>query len=97
MWSRRGIAAPMRNPIIRDYQSLIAEIVAERKRQGLTQIDMDTVAFIADGYTAKLEAGYKCLGPISLAAVLGALNVALVLVKLDEHGRPLVDGGELAA
>ena len=81
----------MRNPIIRDYQSLIAEIVAERKRQGLTQIDMDAVAFIADGYTAKLEAGYKHFGPISLAAVLGALNVALVLVKLDEHGRPLVE------
>jgi hypothetical protein len=81
----------MRNPIIRDYQSLLAEIVAERKRQGLSQIDMDGAAFIADGYTAKLEVGYKHFGPISLAAVLGALNVALVLVRLDEHGRPLVD------
>ncbi|MCM5558494.1 hypothetical protein [Pleomorphomonas sp. JP5] len=87
----------MRNPIIRDYNSLLAELVAERKRQGLSQIDMDTVAFIADGYTAKLEAGYKCFGPISLAAVLGALNVALVLVKLDEHGRPLIEGEEVAA
>lgn len=87
----------MRNPIIRDYDTLLAELVAERKRQGMSQLDMDAEAFIADGYTAKLEAGYKCFGPISLAAVLGALNVALVLVKLDEHGRPLLEEEGVAA
>jgi hypothetical protein len=68
---------------ITDYAGLRAAFAERRKALGLTQHDVDYLAFIADGATAKLECGTRRFGDISLAAILAALGVALVLVPVE--------------
>jgi hypothetical protein len=71
-------------PLITDYRGLRAAIAARRKELGLTQNDLDYLAYLADGHVGKLECGTKRYGDISLTATLAALRVALLLVPVED-------------
>ncbi len=80
----------MRQQIITDYPSLTAALATERKARGYSQLAFDDHVGLAEGHTAKIEAGYRSLGPMTLPMVLLALGCVLVLapVKSIVHHRP---------
>ncbi len=63
--------------IVTDLYGL-GRLLAERRRElGLSQIDLDTATGWPDGYTGKIEAGWRSFGQMSLPLALGALGVSL--------------------
>jgi hypothetical protein len=66
---------------IRDYPELIRAIDARRIQLGLTMLEMDDLTGMADGWSSKVLAGIKNLGPTSLTCFLEALKVDLVLIE----------------
>jgi hypothetical protein len=82
-WSMCNVAEMPSAPLITTYQDLRAALAARRKELKLSQIDLDGVALLAGGHVGKIECGSKRLGDISLAAILGALGAALILVPAD--------------
>jgi hypothetical protein len=67
--------------LIRNLPDLMDEIRARRDELDLTHECIDEVGGLSSGYCSKLMCEMKGLGPMSFAAVLGALGVALVLVE----------------
>lgn len=63
-----------------DYDGLIAAIKHRRRALGLSQLALDDVTELPDGYTGKLEAKIKSLGPKSLPKVLDALGLDMALI-----------------
>lgn len=66
--------------LISDYDGLIAAIVHRRHALGLSQLAVDQIAGLADGYTGKVEANVRRLGMMSLGLILQALGLKLAPV-----------------
>jgi transcriptional regulator with XRE-family HTH domain len=70
------------------YATSPAEIVAllEQRRYalGVSQLDLDAIAGLADGHTSKIACGTKAIGRISLPNLLAALGLRLAVVEDDE-------------
>jgi hypothetical protein len=64
----------------RSASDLILHLKQYRKATGTSSRDLDDIAGIAPGYTSKVEAGMKGLGPRFLDAVLEALDLEIKLV-----------------
>ncbi|SDQ99320.1 hypothetical protein SAMN05519103_00335 [Rhizobiales bacterium GAS113] len=62
------------------YDQLCEILIARRKQLGLSQMAVDHIAGLQDGYTAKIEVFHKKMGRLSLTLLLGALGVDLALV-----------------
>jgi hypothetical protein len=63
----------------------IAGLLDARKRElGLSNLALDDIAGIQQGYSSKVFAGVKGLGSMSLPALLGALGVRLAVVADDD-------------
>ncbi len=75
-------------PAIRDYDDLRAAIAARRRELGLSQLETDHRAGTHDGYVGKIECGDRCLGDMSLQAILGALGIELVVRTYDPGAKP---------
>jgi transcriptional regulator with XRE-family HTH domain len=71
--------------LITDIRSLRAALAARRRKLGLTQLDLDALAFLTDSHTSRLECGTKNYGDVSLAATLAALGAVLVLVPVEDE------------
>jgi hypothetical protein len=70
------------------YVGSIPELVpllAERRYAlGITSLDLDAAAGLADGHVSKIECGLKRLGHISLPTLLAQPWLKLALVESDE-------------
>lgn len=67
------------------YPALRKVLAARRRELGLTQLMVDDIAGVQQGYTGKIEAGVKCLGDMSFNAILGALGLKAVLLSPPSH------------
>ncbi len=78
---------------ISDYASLRRALDARRRELGLTMVELDAVAGLAERYVPKLlgPGEVKRLGECSLSALLGALGGRLVATR---YGEALELGGE---
>lgn len=63
--------------VVREMDDLTRLLAMRRYELGLSQTDFDTAAGWADGYSAKVEAGYRTYGKASLPIALQALGVRL--------------------
>lgn len=63
--------------VVREMDDLTRLLAMRRYELGLSQTDFDTAAGWADGYAAKVEAGYRTYGKTSLPIALQALGVRL--------------------
>lgn len=70
--------------VVRTYEDLVEALKTYRHEQGLSQMELDNIAGFQDGYTAKLEVGYKeggrGVGAMSLPTWLDSLGVRLLVV-----------------
>ena len=64
---------------IRSYAALVGALVARRDSLGIAQETVDAVAGFSDRYTAKIEAGTKRAGKVTLGLLLGALGLKLTV------------------
>lgn len=77
------------------FDVLVGELRARRIRLGLSQLAVDALAGLPDGYTAKCEAmltnpaakNARGIGRESLPLLLGALGVQLTLDASGKEGR----------
>lgn len=65
--------------VIQSYDELRQAVASRRKALGLTQLDLDQITGLPDGYQGKIECGVRSFGPLSLGLVLQAMGVELVL------------------
>jgi hypothetical protein len=65
---------------VRSYGQLREAINARRKQLGLTMLELDEKSGCQSGYSAKLICGDKNFGPMSMDAILGALQMDIVLI-----------------
>lgn len=72
---------------IATYPELRDALRARRQELGLTQLELDYLSGVQDGWTGKAECSAKRWGQMSLACALGALGLRVVLVE-DESGIP---------
>lgn len=71
--------------VIETPSDLRAACKARRAELRLTHLDVDEIAGLHTGYYGRLELGKKGFGEMSLAAVLGALGLELVVVPKGTH------------
>ncbi len=65
--------------------SELATLLAERRYAlGITGLDLDAAAGLADGHVSKLECGIKRLGHVTLPTLLASLGLKLAVVESDE-------------
>lgn len=77
MTSRPAPPTEVAPTLITDPHGL-ARLISERRSElGLSQSDLDDAAGWPDGYTAKLEGGYRCFGQMSLAVGLQTRGVGM--------------------
>ena len=69
------------------YPELRDALRERRLELGLTQLELDYLSGVQDGWTGKAECSAKRWGQMSLACALGALGLRIVLVE-DEGGVP---------
>jgi len=69
--------------VIRTYEELRAALKRRKNDLGLANLEIDDIAGLQSGYTAKLLCGMKRPGDMSLPALLGALKCELVLMQTD--------------
>jgi hypothetical protein len=67
-------------PGIKSMADLAAALNRVRIRQGMTLLELDHLAALQNGYSAKIVCGLKSLGPLSLSGMLMALNCELRVV-----------------
>jgi hypothetical protein len=65
---------------ITTLEELVKVCKTRRHSLGLSQLLVDEISGMQDGYTAKLEAGMKGLGKITLPLLLGALKIELAIM-----------------
>ncbi len=68
-------------------REVVALLAQRRYALGLTQAETDYLAGTSDRYLAKVEAGMKGLGDMSLSSILGVLGLRLAVIE-DEAGIP---------
>ena len=65
-----------------DTLAMIRDAAKQRRRElGIPLLELDDISGVQSGYAAKLEAGIKNLGYISLPCILGALGLELLVVE----------------
>lgn len=72
---------------IRTLEELIAAFRSRREELHLTQMALDDIAGLQDGYCGKIEAGPirgRSFGEVSLPLILDALGVRIILVPRDK-------------
>lgn len=69
-----------RHGFISDYEAVIRSIVARRKALGLSQLAVDQMSGLPDGYQGKIECGLRSPSLQTLSTVLQALGLGMVLV-----------------
>lgn len=69
------------------YPELRDALRERRLELGLTQLELDYLSGVQDGWTGKAECSAKRWGQMSLACALGPLGLRIVLVE-DEGGVP---------
>jgi hypothetical protein len=69
---------------VNTYPDLLRQLDRRRRELGLRMEDVDAKSGCQDGYSAKLFVGIRRFGPMSLNAVLGALECDLVVVPKAE-------------
>jgi hypothetical protein len=62
------------------YPDLLRQLDRRRQELNMRMEDVDAKAGVADRYSAKLFVGIRHFGPMSLNAILGALQCDLVVV-----------------
>lgn len=75
--SRPTPPTDIRPTIVVDLYDLARLLALRRHEIGFSQLELDDAAGLADGHTAKIEAGYRGLGQVTLPLLLGALGVDL--------------------
>jgi hypothetical protein len=65
--------------VVRDYRRLMEVLNARRKKLNMPMLAVDDASSLQTGYSAKLFAGIRNLGPLSLGMLLAALDVELVV------------------
>jgi hypothetical protein len=65
-------------------QEIAGLLDLQRRRLGLTNLCLDDLSGVQQGYTGKLFAGVKRLGEMSLPALLGAVGCKIVVVADDD-------------
>jgi hypothetical protein len=73
---------------ITNYPQLRKAIAGRRRALGLSQEAANDLAGLAGGHINKIECGLKCFGDVSLARVLGAFGLAIVLVPAVASIKP---------
>ena len=68
--------------LIKSYADLRDGLRARRKELRLPHLVLDDLAGLCSGYAGKIECGSRRLGPMSLAMLLAALDVELVVRPL---------------
>ncbi len=68
-----------------DYRQLHRVIAERRMELGLSSLEVDELAGIAQGLTSKVECGDKKLGPLTLEYLLETLGLRLALVRVAPH------------
>ncbi|MEJ0093895.1 MAG: hypothetical protein WDN46_20900 [Methylocella sp.] len=67
--------------IVDSYRGIVCAIRDRRKELGLVSLEIEEIAGLQQGYLAKIEAGMKGLGPLSLDSLLPALGLKFQVVK----------------
>ena len=78
-----GPAEPDPSELVRDYNGLIAGFRARADFLNVSRLSIDDASGLSRGLSSKLLSmpPMRCLGPISLGAILGTLGLAIVLVE----------------
>ncbi|NBS35061.1 MAG: hypothetical protein EBS82_04335 [Methylocystaceae bacterium] len=73
--------------IVSTPEQLRKALALRRHELGLKQLELDEMSGCQSGYTGKIEAGIKNLGPVSMPAILEALGLEMVLMRSTRaHG-----------
>ncbi|MBB4378228.1 hypothetical protein [Bradyrhizobium sp. SBR1B] len=67
--------------MIRNMPELVEALRARRDELNISHETIDAISGVQPGYTSKILAGIKNLGPMSFGALLGALGLAVVVVE----------------
>lgn len=73
-------------PSTTTFEGLVAILRSERQRQGISQIELDAIAGLANGHVGKIECQLtapgkgKGLGKITMPLLLGALGLQLAVM-----------------
>ncbi len=70
--------------VVKDLSGLVSAMASERRRMGYSQLEFDDRVGLTGGHTAKIEAGYRGLGSISLPNMLDALGLVIVLMPAGD-------------
>lgn len=77
--------------IVREYADLISAFDRQRRRRGMTTLDLDDRAGFYEGYTAHIFSWQsktgKGLGPVSYPLILEALGLALAVLEIEPRQR----------
>ena len=65
--------------VVRDYRRLLEALNARRQKLAMPMLAVDDASSLQTGYSAKLFAGVRNLGPLSLGMLLAALDLELVV------------------
>jgi hypothetical protein len=70
--------------VVKDLSGLVSAMASERRRLGFSQLAVDDRVGLTCGHTAKIEAGHRGLGSISLPNMLDALGLVIVLMPAGD-------------
>jgi hypothetical protein len=70
--------------VITDYDSLISTLRARADGLGISLRSLDEAAGLHESYSAKILAGHRGLGRVSMGPMLGALGLRLLAVADDD-------------
>jgi predicted transcriptional regulator len=65
--------------VIQSYDELRQAVASRRKSLGMTQLELDYITGLPDGYQGKIECGVRHFGSLSLGLVLQALGLEIVV------------------
>ena len=73
--------------VVSTPEQLRKALAFRRQELGLKQLELDELSGCQSGYTGKIEAGIKNLGPVSMPNILEALGLEMVLMRSTRaHG-----------
>jgi hypothetical protein len=79
---------PMQPTVIKDYAEIRSVLNQRRKELGLSLLALDYASGVQEGYSAKIMAGIKGLGKISLPCLFQALKLEMVIRPLNDNPNP---------
>ena len=72
-------------------EGVMAVAKIRRKHLGLSQLLVDELSGLQNGYTGKLEAGIRGLGKVTIPLLLGALKLELAVMPAARQHRDKTD------